>query len=379
MKVLILSCNTGEGHNSAGKAVKDYVEQQGDEAVMLDMMLLNGKKTSRVVGGAYVGLVKHFPHGFGFVYKIGKAVSTFWKRKSPVYLVCALLGKKLKKYLDENDFDVIVMPHLYPAETVTYLKKKGWLRQKTVAVATDYTCIPFWEETDCDYYVIPHEELMEEFVSRGVPKEKLLPWGIPVRPCFLEDKKKTDAREKCGLPQNDRIYLVMGGSMGFGKIQIFVLELARRLQEDEGVVVICGNNRKLENTLRRELKNRPKVWVLGFTEQVADYMSACDVIFTKPGGLSSTEAAVSKIPMVHTTPIPGCENCNLEFFQNHGMSIGRKSFLGQLRAGRRLLEKENLRRQMIRAQEENAKPDSVKKVYRLLEELTQNDKKNMPF
>ena len=93
MKVLILSCNTGEGHNSAGKAVKEYVEQQGDEAVMLDMMLLNGKKTSRVVGGAYVGLVKHFPHGFGFVYKIGRAVSTFGKENRRCILSVLYWGK----------------------------------------------------------------------------------------------------------------------------------------------------------------------------------------------------------------------------------------------------------------------------------------------
>lgn len=370
MRVLILSCNTGEGHNSAGKAVKEYVEQQGGQAVMMDMMLLNGGKTSRAVGGAYVNLVKYFPHGFGFLYKLGKAISSP-KRKSPVYFACALLGKKLKKYLEENDFDVIVTPHLYPAETLTYMKKKGWLRQKAVAIATDYTCIPFWEETDCDYYVIPHEELAEEFAGRGIPREKLLAWGIPVRPCFLEQESRQSARERCGLPQDHRIYLVMGGSMGFGKIQIFVLELARRLADDEEIVVICGNNSKLEKLLRRELQHKPNVRIMGFTDQVADYMGACDVIFTKPGGLSSTEAAVKQIPIVHTTPIPGCENRNVEFFEGHGMSIGRRSFLGQLRAGRRLLERENCRREMIKAQAENAKPDAVKRIYGLLESLSE--------
>lgn len=368
MKVLILSCNTGEGHNSAGKAVKEYVEQQGGYAVMMDMMMLNGKKTSGAVEGAYVNTVKYFPLGFGLVYKLAKAISSS-RRKSPVYFACALLAKKLKSYLDENQFDVIVTPHLYPAETLTYMKKRGWLNQKTVAIATDYTCIPFWEETDCDYYVIPHQELVREFEERGVPGEKLLPWGIPVRPCFLEQEDKEQARAKCGLSRENRIYLVMGGSMGFGKIQIFVLELARHLKDDEEIVVICGNNSKLEKVLRRELQNKPKVRVLGFTDQVADYMSACDVIFTKPGGLSSTEAAVKQIPIVHTAPIPGCEDRNVEFFQKHGMSIGRRSFLGQIRAGRRLLEKENCSCQMREAQAENGKPDSVKKIYELLESL----------
>ena len=61
MKILILSCNTGEGHNSAGRAVKEYLELQGHQVVMEDMMLLKGARTSKAVGGAYVGIVKHCP------------------------------------------------------------------------------------------------------------------------------------------------------------------------------------------------------------------------------------------------------------------------------------------------------------------------------
>ena len=52
---------------------------------------------------------------------------------------------------------MVVMPHLYPAETITYMKsKREWNLPLTVAVMTDYTCIPFWEETECDYYIAPH-------------------------------------------------------------------------------------------------------------------------------------------------------------------------------------------------------------------------------
>lgn len=367
MNVLILSCNTGEGHNSAGKAVKEYVEQQGGQAQMLDMMMLKGRKTSGVVGGAYVGVVKHCPHLFGFVYKLGRAI-TSPKRKSPVYYACALLGKRLKAYLDEHDYDVIVTPHLYPAETLTSLKRKGQLKQKVVAVGTDYTCIPFWEETDCDYYVIPHEDLVAEYVQRGVPRDRLFPWGIPVRPRFLEGCDQQTARVRCHLPRDFRTYLVMSGSMGFGKIQLFVMELARRLGEKEEIVVICGNNHRLERILQKELQHKKNVRILGFTDKVADYMAACDVIFTKPGGLTSTEAAVMQIPIVHTNPIPGCEDKNLEFFLSRGMSMGRKGFLNQMKAGQKLLAKEKLRETMIQAQKIHGKPDAVKRIYELLEE-----------
>ena len=181
-----------------------------------------------------------------------------------------------------------------------------------------------------------------------------------MRKSFEENRnRRRTRREVCGLSQEHLLYLVMGGSMGFGKIQIFVRELARRLKENEEIVVICGNNQKLEKVLQKELGENKKVHILGFTDQVAEYMAACDVIFTKPGGLSSTEAAISHIPIVHTNPIPGCENCNLEFFQSRGMSIGRKSFFGQLRAGQKILSREKLRREMILAQEHYSKPEAT--------------------
>lgn len=100
------------------------------------------------------------------------------RRKSPVYFANALLGKKLASYIDGHDFDIVLTPHLYPAETMTYMKKKKLLHMPAVAVGTDYTCIPFWEETNLDYYVIPHEDLIPEYVKRGVPEEKLLPMAF---------------------------------------------------------------------------------------------------------------------------------------------------------------------------------------------------------
>jgi len=171
MKILILSCDTGEGHNSAGRAVREAAESKGHTVEMMDMFLLSGKRTSHAVAGAYVGIVKHIPFFFGFIYKVGMLISSS-RRKSPVYFANALLGKKLASYIDRHDFDIVLTPHLYPAETMTYMKKKNLLHIPAVAVGTDYTCIPFWEETNLDYYVIPHEDLIPEYVVETNQTEK---------------------------------------------------------------------------------------------------------------------------------------------------------------------------------------------------------------
>ena len=80
------------------------------------------------------------------------------------------------------------------------------------------------------------------------------------------------------------------------------------------MVIICGNNKRIYTVLQKQFQNNPRVHILGYTNRVADYMDACDVIFTKPGGLTSTEALVKRIPIVHTAPIPGCETANRNFF-----------------------------------------------------------------
>ena len=50
MKALILSCNTGGGHNSAAKAIAEEFQAHGDEAYVLDYLCLAGKRVSKLVG-----------------------------------------------------------------------------------------------------------------------------------------------------------------------------------------------------------------------------------------------------------------------------------------------------------------------------------------
>ena len=110
MKVLILSCNTGEGHNYAGRALKECIESHHDTADMLDIMMLASPRVSKLVGNSYVNIVRHAPRLFQCLYKLGGLVSSA-RHHSPVYYANALLAKKLTRYLDTHHYDVIVTPH----------------------------------------------------------------------------------------------------------------------------------------------------------------------------------------------------------------------------------------------------------------------------
>lgn len=368
MKVLILSCNTGGGHNAAASALKESLNFYHHEAEVLDLMSLGRKHTSALVGGAYVKLVSVFPAGFGALYQLGELVRKFpWK--SPVYYANARLGNALADYIDQNHFNAVVTTHLYPAETLTWMKQKGRLTIPCVAVATDYACIPFWEETNCDYYVVPHKDLIPEFASCGIPEEKLLPLGIPVRPAFARPASKEDVRRHLGLPENAPLFLVMSGSMGFGKVHLLAHELVSRLENGEQAVIICGNNKKRMRSLRLQFHKNPNVHIIGFTRHVAEYMAATDVLFTKPGGLSSTEAAVRRVPLVHTDPIPGCETKNRAFFVSRGMSVTGAHQKELAEAGISLAHDDARQIAMRDAQRKNSHPQAGTSITHLLEKL----------
>ncbi|MCM1182125.1 MAG: glycosyl transferase [Roseburia sp.] len=366
MNILILSCNTGEGHNAAARAVEEAALARGHEVRLVDMMSLVGERVSRLIGGGYVNVAKNTPLLFGFVYQLGRLISSP-KRKSPVYYANALVAKALAAYLEEYKADVIITPHLYPAETTTYMKRKGMLSIKVIAIATDYTCIPFWEETECDYYIVPHRDCVKEFVKRGVPAEKLLPYGIPVDAAFEKQVSKKRARRKLKLPADGNLYLIMSGSMGFGKVKLFSRELAERIGEEDGIVIVCGNNEALRGSLQKKFQDNGQIRIVGFTRHVADYMSAADVIYTKPGGLSSTEALIKNLPIVHTAPIPGCETRNRIFFRRRGMSVSASEILVQIHKGRELVENDRKRAYMLRKQVENMHHHAAEKIVELAE------------
>ncbi len=351
MKVLILSCNTGQGHNSAGLAVKEELERREIPCEMKDALSFAKGHASRTISGAYISMATKAPSLFGGLYRLGGAISSR-KRKSPVYYANTRYAGPLKAYLEEQGFTAVVTPHLFPAETLTYLKRRGDLSVPCYAVATDYTCIPFWEETELDGYFLPHKDLIPEFAEKGLSRDRLIPTGLPVSGRYLARMEKKAARKKLGLPEEAPVFLVMTGSMGFGDISSFTLDLLLTCPREASIVILTGNNEPLKAKIDKDFTRERRVRTVPFTKEVALYMDACDVLLSKPGGLTSTEAAVKNIPLVHTRPIPGCETKNARFFSSRGLSLFAEEPKEAAKAAARLAADEALREKMRARQQE---------------------------
>ena len=371
MKVLILSCNTGEGHNSAANAIRSHLLSSGMECTIKDTLTFLGNKASERVSDFYI----YSTHSnlFGHIYQIGSTINeVFDHLKSPVYLWNSTYSRKLEAYIQSNGFDVVICVHLFPALAISSIRAKGRCQIPSIFVMTDYTCIPFLNETEMDYYVIPHEHLIEEFVLGGIPRNKIRPYGIPVGDTFFTRGLQAEARERIAesfgwdIPLHNNWFLIMTGSMGFGDTQGIIDEIMRQSAVTPEIIAVCGRNEDMLEELRKTNRNLANVHPTGFTDNITTLMDACDVLFTKPGGISSTEAISKGIPLIHTAPIPGCETRNAEFFHYHGMSYSSTDIEEQVRIALRLCYDPEYRKEMTGAQKHNAKPDTCHNICSLI-------------
>ncbi len=357
-KVLILSCGTGGGHNSAAKAIQEDLLDKGIETDFIEYLDIINQNVRNKVNKLYISSTKKEGAVFKVVYKLGEVYQKT-KFKSPVYALNFLNKKRLYKYIIENNYKFIITTHLFAAQSLTAIKKEHPI--KFMAVATDYVCIPFWEEAKPDYCVIPSEELKADFQTKGIPEKKLFPLGIPTAKAFREPYKKDEYKEKLKWNINEKYILILTGSMGFGNVTNIVKELRKKI-ENANFVISCGHNQELFNTLEKEYKQTKNMIILPYTNKINEYMKASDIILSKPGGLTTTEIATLRKPFIHTMPIPGCENYNANFFNKRKMSIKCDTIEDIIKNTKKLLNDETLQNQMIKNQEKYIRKDTCDKI-----------------
>lgn len=357
-KVLILSCGTGGGHNSAAKAILEELLSQGLEADFMEYLEIINTNLKDKVNEIYLKSTNNEGKTFKVAYKLGEIYQKT-NIKSPVYGLNQLNKNKLYDYIKRNGYEYIITTHLFAAQALTAIKKEH--RINFTAVATDYVCIPFWRETNPDFMITPSDELKSSFINQGVKENKLIPLGIPVKRAYSEDYDINECKKKVGLDINKRYVLLLTGSMGFGNVEEIVDELKNNIK-DINLIVACGTNKELYEKLNK----KDNVIPLEFTENIDLYMKSSDIILSKPGGLTSTEIAVLGKPFIHTMPIPGCENYNANFFESHKMSLKCMNISEIVESTKLLLENKDLCRELVENQRKYMNRNSCKDLVNLI-------------
>lgn len=318
MNILLLSCNTGQGHNSAATAIKEYFECRDVHCQIKDALAYWSEKNSKIISKGHIFFYRNLPHLFGVGYKYEENHPAKSDDTSLMFDIVTKGCKDLLCDLKSSNYNAVICTHVFSAMMMTKIRHISGYTIPTYFISTDYTCHPGCSETDLDGYFIPHADLIDEFIAAGIEKNKIHPSGIPVSQIFYKKNSPQYAKGMLRLPVNKKIVLIMCGSMGCGPIRQLAETLQESIPEDSHLVAVCGNNRRLYQSLIRKRLNN--VTVVGYTSRMPVYMDAADVMLTKPGGLSSTEAAAKNLPMIFIDAVPGCESKNLEFFISRNLA-----------------------------------------------------------
>ena len=321
MRTLILSCNTGEGHNSCAKAIQETYAAHDETCDIVDALQFISKRASQFISDWHSRIYRHAPKLYKAGYHTAEERTSVFREGTTVYRYLTSGSEKLYHFILDGGYDNIICTHVFPALALTAMLKHHPMPLVTSFVSTDYTCSPSVENSELDYYFIPDISLTEEFVQCGVPREKLIDSGMPVKQAFYQDTDKAAAKAELGLPADHQHLLVMCGSIGCGPIKELTEDLLIRLTSEQELTIVCGANEELFAKLERYFAHDPRIHIHGMVDYVPLLIHSADLFLTKPGGLSTSEAAACGVPMLLMDTVAGCEGHNLNFFLRQGIAV----------------------------------------------------------
>jgi len=253
----------------------------------------------------------------GWVYKTFDRPWQFQKRR---LALDRLNTGPLIRFLKKENPDVVLCTHFLPAEILLYLKKKKAFDVPVGIVITDFDAHAMWLFKNVDWYFVACEETRAYLAALGIPSKTIFVTGIPIDPVFGVEKPKREVRLRLDLDPERTTILLSAGGFGVGPVESLV-QVLQKVQQPIQVIIICGRNKKLENGLKAISGTDHPMKVIGFTQEMDNWMAASDLLVGKAGGLTSSEALASGLVLVIVNPIPGQEERNSDHFLEEGTGI----------------------------------------------------------
>ncbi len=353
---------------SAANCVKEYLNENGDSATVIDTLEYISPLLNKTVVEVYEHLAKKHP-------TIWKLMYTTTNKKSLnkiVEIINKTISKKLIPLLAEEKPDLIISTHPFSTEMISHLKKNENLNIPLICIMTDYAPHRTWLSPNVDSYVVANEEMIEPMEEMGVEKNKIHPFGIPVDNDFFNFVNKKEELRNLGLRDDLPTILIMAGNFGLANIGKVFVKL-QKVDLDFQIIIITGKNKGLFNDLKqlthgKRLRKRDKILakmhlknisekhlkimavkksdefkitkptkLIYYTNEVDKYMHVSDLIITKPGGLTISEALACNLPMALFGTIPGQEEENANFLVGKNMAVKLENASGEENIIRNLL------------------------------------------
>ena len=307
-RVLVVYSRVGGGHLSAARALAEELEATGEAtAKIVDVYLECGRFPATVFPAAYARLARHHPYLWSMVYHGSQGLD-------PKRILRPFLEPGLRRVMAEERPDLVVS--VLPGVNGLLAEASDAVDARFEVVLTDWHSVHrFWVAPGIAYYTAPTDSARQDCIRFGAPNSAIDIVGIPVRRAFAADVDRATVREKCltelGLDPMRFTVLAMVGAEGSPRALKNIARLAQ-LDRELQILVVCGRNAELRQHVE-QIQTRTPLLAVGFVENVAELMSAADVLVTKAGGLTLAEAFCRGVPIVVHDVLAGQEAGNLEY------------------------------------------------------------------
>jgi 1,2-diacylglycerol 3-beta-galactosyltransferase len=367
-RVLLVFLNTGGGHRSTAQAVAETLRDLYDDRVHVDLVDVTAEYFAwplSELGTVYTSLVKLRGWPWALTYGLTngpRRVALLKKAWWP------LTGEPILTLLGDYSADVIVCCHpLLKAPCVQALTTTAPERRLITLVTDLASGHASWFVCGDDRCLVATEQMRERALTCGLPAESVRITGLPVRPSFTEAAKRDPitARERLGLNSKRPVVLLLSGADGVGPLLRLVKAIADSGVEAE-LAVVTGRNERL----RRDLASR--AWSLpvrteGFVHNIHEWMLAADLLVTKAGPSTISEAFVMGLPVVLSGALPGQERPNVDYVVRSGAGVWAPTPREAARAVHRLLETGSPRlAQMSKRARSLAHPHAARRVAKII-------------
>nr|WP_106781723.1 glycosyltransferase [Lysinibacillus timonensis] len=355
-KVLLLTGSYGNGHLKVTKTLKEMFLKYGvtqDKIVESDLYLDSHPILTKASKYLYI---KSFTYGqkiYGFLYYGGSQ-----NKRIVSYDFLNKYGMRtLKDLVEEVKPDIIV--NTFPMLVVPEFRKKTGAQIPIVHVVTDYKAHKNWIHEEVDRYYVATESLKEDLMNLGFSSDRIKVSGIPIDPVFEGEYDKQALFDTYQLDSSRPVVLIAAGAYGVLKD---VDESMNQLLADNRnqIMVVCGKNEELKNTLTSKFADHRDVRIFGYTNKMDELMKMATVMVTKPGGITLSEALAVQVPLILYRPVPGQERENADFFVSKGAAVCVKRPNKLIESILNLLQDEELRMSMKESMKELYNENSAK-------------------
>lgn len=301
MKILILTSRFGMGHYCAAEAIKEELrgENSKDSIEVVDIIQALFPRIYKIIYGFF----NLFICRFSGIYNCINSYAT--NQENP--FIKEIILNKINYIINKYKPDLIISTWSASSRFISSYKAVYGEKIPLYTYVTDVTVHNGWITEGTDMYFVAAKSTKDMLISEGVPCNKIVINGIPVRKGFKESNNPKKYINKKNI-------LIMGGGLGLiPEINNILDELS---EKDIFITVITGKNKKLNNWLKTAY---PQLKVVGYTNEVHKYMREADLIITKPGGLSTFEAIYSNTPLCIIKPFLSQEIGNAKFIETMGI------------------------------------------------------------